>query len=659
MPYSLEKVGKKYYVVDTSGRRYSKKPLSLVKAKKQITALHIHTGHGLCQSLLSTEYEEPVIPQMITRRFADDSAMHRTEEYPSIIPRKKKSIKSKIVDYIIESNKKDTGYGTYDWEKLGFVPKRFIKNPVHGKGTGGMMRNPLSINPEQEARKVVQRILDVENRAYSLNVGDGSKSLEKIMNEAALELARSGKIGAVQYLNELRTPLESNPNYTKDDAISRNKLARELGFIIVTGYSDKMGQGKGKRKYKGGSYETTLPLLEKSLNEIIQTMEYKLSKTPFQYLTNFLDKILKELNELIDEKGELPKLREFGLNFIRKLHPPEPLLELMHPEALRLKRELPSRIPNDYEVEQLNKDGIRLRRTVSPFEYLGPNRRIEDMRVMYGEYEKHPPPSRRYTDSDIIIPESEIDKLNTKMMDKKKYMDYIRSVGPPINTDPRNVDYLVTRMIPHSAKYYWDTAPGRPPQPKEKPREKRYGKPSTEGKGKYSEPDTHILIGDELNGSGRKDTLREEYELIMRRPNLTQQAKDDLVRIYQAGLHKLNQKGKSRILGILTNSKIAKEKDDILRNTIDLMHRRVPIQLIQRSRFSTELTPEQMSENLATSLLREYVDQEVDDPRNYVEKGEGKHKFVKKYLKGQGIPATKKNVEKICNIMDVEGVVFE
>jgi hypothetical protein len=39
--------------------------------------------------------------------------------------------------------------------------------------------------------------------------------------------------------------------------------------------------------------------------------------------------------------------------------------------------------------------------------------------------------------------------------------------------------------------------------------------------------------------------------------------------------------------------------------------------------------------------------------------GQGKLKFIKKYLRGQGLPATKKNVAKICNIMDVEGVVFE
>jgi hypothetical protein len=38
---------------------------------------------------------------------------------------------------------------------------------------------------------------------------------------------------------------------------------------------------------------------------------------------------------------------------------------------------------------------------------------------------------------------------------------------------------------------------------------------------------------------------------------------------------------------------------------------------------------------------------------------EDKIQFVKKYLKGQGLPATKKNVAKICDIMNVEGIVFE
>jgi multidrug efflux pump subunit AcrA (membrane-fusion protein) len=41
-------------------------------------------------------------------------------------------------------------------------------------------------------------------------------------------------------------------------------------------------------------------------------------------------------------------------------------------------------------------------------------------------------------------------------------------------------------------------------------------------------------------------------------------------------------------------------------------------------------------------------------------KGYGKKvRFVKKYLKGQGIHATKHNVDTICNVMDAEGIVFD
>jgi hypothetical protein len=49
MPYSIKKApnGKGYFVMDTTGRKYSRKPLSLTRAKKQMTALHINTGHGL------------------------------------------------------------------------------------------------------------------------------------------------------------------------------------------------------------------------------------------------------------------------------------------------------------------------------------------------------------------------------------------------------------------------------------------------------------------------------------------------------------------------------------------------------------------------------------------------------------------------------------
>ena len=47
MPYSLlHSHGNKYWVVDSSGRKYEHKPIPLQRAKKQIIALHINTLHG-------------------------------------------------------------------------------------------------------------------------------------------------------------------------------------------------------------------------------------------------------------------------------------------------------------------------------------------------------------------------------------------------------------------------------------------------------------------------------------------------------------------------------------------------------------------------------------------------------------------------------------
>lgn len=146
--------------MDTTGDRYSKKPLTKARAEKQKIALHINTGHGL--------YSE-----------------------------------------------------------------------------GGMMRvsNPLvpQVTPEQEARAVIQRILNSANsaRSMSITMAEGHKSMEKIMNEAALELFKAGKSGAVKYLNDLRAPYESREDYKKDDSVERNKIAKEMGLEIKYGGSRK------------------------------------------------------------------------------------------------------------------------------------------------------------------------------------------------------------------------------------------------------------------------------------------------------------------------------------------------------------------------------------------------------------------------------------
>jgi hypothetical protein len=104
---------------------------------------------------------------------------------------------------------------------------------------GGMMKvNPLAQpTPKEIVTKAVQAKLDTANaiRATSITNKDGHKSMEKIMNEVALELGRAGKAGAVTYLNELRAPFESRDEYKQDDSTARNQIARELGFTIKGG----------------------------------------------------------------------------------------------------------------------------------------------------------------------------------------------------------------------------------------------------------------------------------------------------------------------------------------------------------------------------------------------------------------------------------------
>ena len=110
---------------------------------------------------------------------------------------------------------------------------RILKQSLHG----GMMKvgNPLvAATPEQDAKKIIQRILDSANsaRAMSIAIKEGHKSMDAIMNEAALELFKAGKAGAVQYLNELREPYESREEYKAEDSTARNKLAREMGLEV-------------------------------------------------------------------------------------------------------------------------------------------------------------------------------------------------------------------------------------------------------------------------------------------------------------------------------------------------------------------------------------------------------------------------------------------
>jgi hypothetical protein len=140
---------------------------------------------------------------------------------------------------MIASEAKKTGksFDEYVWDKT----KGELLRPA-GKGRGGMMKmNPLAAaSPAEDAKKVIERILKSANqsRAMSIAIKEGHKSIDTIMNEAAMELFKAGKAGAVQYLNDLRAPFESHPDYKKEDSTARNKIAAEMGLVVA---------GKGRR----------------------------------------------------------------------------------------------------------------------------------------------------------------------------------------------------------------------------------------------------------------------------------------------------------------------------------------------------------------------------------------------------------------------------
>jgi hypothetical protein len=203
------------------------------------------------------------------------------------------------------------------------------------------------------------------------------------------------------------------------------------------------------------------------------------------------------------------------------------------------------------------------------------------------------------------------------------------------------------------------------------------------GQGRYSEPDTHILIGDELSGgAGRMNELTKVYNELKDNPHLSLQQRSDLLRLYEAGKTRLANAPKAhslldRMTGRPENAENAAKKNTILSKTIQAMYNVTNARLVQRNNPLLGDIHRQLAqqEARANSLGIAAYDQDDEDedpvgPPQAIQQapplnpagvglGLGKLKFIKKYLRGQGLKATKKNVDKICNIMDVEGVVFE
>jgi hypothetical protein len=183
---------------------------------------------------------------------------------------------------------------------------------------GGMMRNPLAAaSRDQDAKKVIQRILNAANsaRAMSITMAEGHKSMEKIMNEAALELAKSGNSAAVEYLNDLRAPYEQDADYTADDSTSRNKIAKQMGLEV---------KGAGGRNLRGGITPNEFHPIDEYFGRLF-THAIKLGRKPLilRYVKEFFNLIQTNMNynqHMNPRLGELiTELKEQATTSINKL----------------------------------------------------------------------------------------------------------------------------------------------------------------------------------------------------------------------------------------------------------------------------------------------------------------------------------------------------
>lgn len=296
MPYKLRKAPLKnlYWVVTIeTGKKHSKDPISMEKAKAQLRVLEsaLKGGIAIRMSRNTNQHGEYEIRDMsgnllvlapnkqaaeheltqwfkMTKFLALNQILINIDHFlrEPLTPRNFKILDELITSYkniadkfLAESN--DEGEKTHVRKILNTQIAQYVQQAGHpnlsvetlGRGKkkhGGMMSvNPLvqpTPSPREVVLKAIQSKVDTANsiRATSITNPDGQKSMEKIMNEVALELAKAGKAAAVKYLNELREPLESRADFKTDDSVSRNKIAREIGLEIKgTGRNKKLSGG--------------------------------------------------------------------------------------------------------------------------------------------------------------------------------------------------------------------------------------------------------------------------------------------------------------------------------------------------------------------------------------------------------------------------------
>jgi hypothetical protein len=770
MPFFLQKVkGNKYFVVDTSGKRYSKKPLSKTRAEKQLTALHIHTGHGLYDGSTGNYLKGGLTTSLFGQITFDTSKkIYDDRKSPETWVEHIKSMYNKALKYLDPIQKK----------RLPEI-QALINQLIHQ--TERSVAEGFKEFGKQETFDALKAVLELD---------EADQREEALKAEAeALAQASSARRHARQKEEEIE-------DYVEPEQEQEQEQEQEPERTSQAPQQSRYGQGKRGGMYGHSSPSTTLPNLRVPTPQVINPLrqnivEYNADGVPHseRYLHNRNLGLIRTPNPLHVSYQPLPlpsapapAPAPAPAQIVNPLHQVnQPRVPVVPDNGIAGVVEVGCNALGSCFGTGKNKKkrgGARLVFNPSTKKYL-----IVDGETIIASY-RTKTEALQHLNRDMLdqiavrnpVPEPEDDNLEegaeiTSGADNQyriqlKHILSILAPGGSINSlnlehqlpqllKPTNSSRaFVLRLFPElenlavkSNLELYDLPPFMLPLMKKinyymtTPIEKQNTYIDfISGNGKYnsSEPDQHILIGDYLNGSGYY-----QDELNRRLSRFPEHIANPII---ERTLPLLKEVGPSK--GLFTNDP---EKQQRKQNIIDEAIAEAESQVRQRETrpifksdedlesvydfepieqgtrlvdynnndyrhgryisepFWNEMTrqgrtqhPETREEinprnvetyvaNILPRKLRYNKYRQGEDVwytrtdarynpvgettwkkpepvpgqqlrrRNtiVVSSGQGKLKFVKKYLKGQGIRATKKNIDKICNIMDVEGVVFE
>ena len=211
--------------------------------------------------------------------------------------------------------------------------KKHEKDPIPLEKAKAQMRILESVL-KGEGKVAQKKLLDLKTK-YIQVLQQLKQEHQKMINYAiaedietmdTLDLPISNKY---KRLNSLKTKIEeehkkwiSIERKEAQDSIpeAEDEEENEPSEAASSGLSAARMLRKGKGKH-GGVFAKTWPMLKQSISDLMQSPEILQSLTKKSDLIAYVDKLLLEMNPLIDEKGENPKLRKKALDYISLFFP--------------------------------------------------------------------------------------------------------------------------------------------------------------------------------------------------------------------------------------------------------------------------------------------------------------------------------------------------